>query len=40
MLEYHVTAHRIDAHGSQAEAKNARITLDTDVAGRDDAFKT
>lgn len=38
MLEYHVSAHRIDAHGSQAETKNAQITLDTDIAGRDDAF--
>ena len=38
MLEYHVTAHRIDSHGSEAQAKEARITLDTDMAGRVDAF--
>ena len=38
MLEYRVTAHRIDSHGSQAETKSATITLDTDMAGRDDAF--
>jgi len=38
MLEYHVTAHRIDSHGSEAQAKQARITLDTDMAGRADAF--
>lgn len=38
MLEYHVTARRIDSHGSEAEAKAARVILDTDMAGRDDAF--
>ncbi len=38
MLEYHVSARRIDAHGSLAAAKNAEIILDTDVAGRPDAF--
>ena len=38
MLEYHVTAHRIDSHGSEAQAKEARIVLDTDMAGRADAF--
>lgn len=38
MLEYHVTAHRIDSHGAEAQAKTARIVLDTDMAGRDDAF--
>lgn len=38
MLEYTVTARRIDAHGSRAETKSAEITLDTDVAGRPDAF--
>jgi uncharacterized OsmC-like protein len=38
MLEYKVTAHRIDSHGSEATTKEARITLDTDMAGRDDAF--
>ena len=38
MLDYHVTAHRIDGHGSEALAKQARIVLDTDMAGREDAF--
>ena len=38
MLEYHVTAHRIDSHGSEALAKEARIVLDTEMAGRADAF--
>jgi len=38
MLEYHVSARRIDSHGSEATTKNAKITLDTDMAGRDDAF--
>lgn len=38
MLEYHVTARRIDSHGSEAETKAARLDLDTDMAGRDDAF--
>lgn len=38
MLEYRVSARRIDAHGSLASCKDAQITLDTDVAGRPDAF--
>jgi uncharacterized OsmC-like protein len=38
MLEYRVTASRIDAHGSLAKAKDATIALDTDTAGRLDAF--
>ncbi|MDP3690734.1 OsmC family protein [Bradyrhizobium sp.] len=38
MLEYRVSARRIDAHGSVAAAKAAEIVLDTDVAGRPDAF--
>jgi uncharacterized OsmC-like protein len=38
MLEYVVSARRIDAHGSEALTKDARITLDTDVKGRPDAF--
>lgn len=37
-LEYHVSARRIDSHGSEANTKSAAITLDTDVAGRQDAF--
>jgi uncharacterized OsmC-like protein len=38
MLEYAVQARRIDAHGSEATTKEARIVLDTDVKGRVDAF--
>lgn len=38
MLEYKVTAWRVDAHGSLASTRAAQLTLDTDVAGRDDAF--
>lgn len=38
MLEYAVQARRIDAHGSQATAKDATLVLDTDVKGRVDAF--
>ncbi len=38
MLEYKVSAKRIDSHGSVATSKDAQITLDTDMAGRRDAF--
>ena len=38
MLEYTVSARRIDAHGSEAATKDARLVLDTDVNGRPDAF--
>jgi len=38
MLDYEVTARRIDAHGSLAATKEAEIVLDTDLAGRRDAF--
>lgn len=38
MLEYQVEARRVDAHGSVATAKSAQIHLDTDPAGRVDAF--
>lgn len=38
MLEYRVSARRVDAHGSTAETKATSITLDTDIAGRADAF--
>lgn len=38
MLEYRVKAYRVDAHGSTAETKEASLTLDTDLAGRADAF--
>ena len=38
MMEYRVAARRIDSHGSEAATKDARIALDTDIAGRADAF--
>jgi uncharacterized OsmC-like protein len=38
MLEYAVSARRIDEHGSEAATKEARIVLDTDIKGRPDAF--
>ncbi len=37
-LTYMVAAHRVDAHGSIAECKEATLILDTDLAGRVDAF--
>ncbi len=37
-LVFHVTAVRRDAHGSVAHCKSAEITLDTDLAGRANAF--
>jgi uncharacterized OsmC-like protein len=38
MLQYKVEARRIDAHGALATAKSAQVELDTDPAGRLDAF--
>lgn len=38
MLEYDVSARRLDGHGSVAHCKVAEIVLDTDVKGRLDAF--
>jgi uncharacterized OsmC-like protein len=38
MLEYRVNARRIDAHGSEAATREARLTLDTGMKGRPDAF--
>jgi len=38
MLEYRVTARRIDSHGSAVNCKEAELVLDTDVAWRRDAF--
>ena len=38
MLEYRMTAKRLDTHGSLAACKKAEIVLDTDVNGRPDAF--
>jgi uncharacterized OsmC-like protein len=37
-LEYSVFARRVDSHGSVARCKDAEIVIDTDVAGRSDAF--
>lgn len=37
-LSFTVTTRRVDAHGSVAHCKSADITLDTDLAGRADAF--
>ncbi len=37
-LEYRVAARRVDPHGGVASAKAAEIVLDTDLAGRADAF--
>lgn len=38
MLEYKVEAHRVNAHGAVPTADAAKIELDTDPAGRVDAF--
>jgi uncharacterized OsmC-like protein len=38
MLEYNVSATRIGADGSEAHTKEARLVLDTAIAGRVDAF--
>ncbi len=35
---FHVRAQRVDAQGSQAYCKEAKITLDTALKGRTDAF--
>lgn len=37
-MTFHVVTQRNDAHGSVAHCKDAAITLDTDMAGRADAF--
>jgi len=37
-LEFDVTARRLSAHASEARCKQAVIALDTDLAGRPDAF--
>lgn len=36
--ELSVSTRRVDAHGSVAHCKDATLTLDTDMAGRRDAF--
>ena len=38
MREYRIEAHRVNAHGAVATTKAAQIELDTDPAGRVDAF--
>jgi len=38
LLEYGVSAERLDARGSLASCKEAELLLDTDVDGRVDAF--
>lgn len=38
LLSYDVIAYRVDEHGSLAKAKEAEIVIDTDIAGRRDAF--
>jgi len=38
MLEYEITAKRIDAHGSKVHCKDAELTIDTDLKGRADAL--
>ena len=38
MLEYEITARRVDAHGSIAQCKDAELIIDTDLQGRMDAF--
>jgi uncharacterized OsmC-like protein len=37
-MTFSVQARRLDAHGSEAACKSATIILDTDLAGRVDAF--
>jgi hypothetical protein len=37
-MEFNVAARRIDAHGSLVYCKDAELVLDTDLAGRRDAF--
>jgi uncharacterized OsmC-like protein len=37
-LTFHVETVRLDGHGSVARCKTAEIALDTDLAGRADAF--
>jgi uncharacterized OsmC-like protein len=37
-MEFHVSARREDAHGGSAQCKDATMSLDTDLAGRRDAF--
>ena len=38
MLHYAITARRIDARGSISGVRDAQVSLDTSLEGRDDAF--
>jgi uncharacterized OsmC-like protein len=38
VLEYKVAARRLDEHGAEVTTKEARMVVDTDLAGRSDAF--
>ena len=38
LLQYEVSARRVDGHGSTALCKDVELMLDTDPAGRRDAF--
>lgn len=38
VMRFAVEAVRVDSHGSEARCKQARLVLDTDLAGRVDAF--
>ena len=38
MLHYAISARRIDAHGSISAARDAQVSLDTSLEGRDDAL--
>jgi uncharacterized OsmC-like protein len=38
LLEYSISARRIDGHAGEAICKNARIAIDIDPAGNPDAF--
>ena len=37
-MTFNVHALRVDEHGSQAQCKTANLSIDTDLAGRADAF--
>ena len=37
-MHYSVSARRLNAHGREARTKQARLAIDTDLAGRPDAF--
>ena len=38
MLEYEITAKRVDAHGSIVKCKNTELVIDTDLKGRTDTL--